>query len=267
MVRKRIRYGQNFIKAPDLAASIVARADLSSDEVVIEVGPGEGIFTVELAKRVGRVVAYEIDTDLATRLRKLTTRLPNVEVVTGDFLECPMPDGPFSTFSNLPFNITADAVRRFKSAPDLRCAYLGVQREAAQKHCGDPVETESSILAKPWFEFCWFHHFDREDFEPVPAVDVDIFRMARRDHPLLPPEDREAYTRFVRYGFRSTKADLKAGFSKVFSYTQWKRLARDLHFPVNALPTQLNVDQWTSLYRYFTAGVTDDKKRITGLHP
>lgn len=267
MVRKRIRYGQNFIKGAELAASIVERTDLSSDEVVVEVGPGEGIFTVELAKRVGRVVAYEVDTDLAARLRKLTAKLTNVEVVTGDFLKCHLPKGPFSTFSNLPFNITSDAVRRFKNAPGLRCAYLFVQREAAQKHSGVPVETEASILAKPWFEFSTFHSFDRADFEPVPAVDVDIFRMARRDKPVLPPEDREAYIRFVHYGFRSTKANLKSGFSKLFSYPQWKRLARDLRFPIKAVPTQLTVEQWIGLYRYFTAGVSDDKKLATGLHP
>lgn len=267
MVRKRIRYSQNFIKDPELAASIVARTDLAADEVVVEVGPGEGIFTVPLAKRVGRVVAYEIDSDLATRLRRLTAKLSNVQVVTGDFLKARLPDGPFATFSNLPFNITSDAIRRFKSAPGLRCAYFFVQREAAQKHCGDPSETESSILSKPWFVFCLFHRFDREDFDPVPAVDVDIFRMARRDHPLLPPEDREAYTRFVRHGFRSTKPNLKAGFSEVFSYTQWKRLARDLHFPIKAVPSQLTVEQWVGLYRYFKAAVSDETKLITRFQP
>ncbi|PJF21044.1 MAG: 16S rRNA (adenine(1518)-N(6)/adenine(1519)-N(6))-dimethyltransferase RsmA, partial [Phototrophicales bacterium] len=99
-----IRYTQNFLHNPQLVKHIVDLAQLA--DIVLEIGPGEGIITRELVKRVKHVVAVELDAKLAQQLRDI----PGVQVVQGDILQYDLTNlsAGYSVFSNVPFNITSD---------------------------------------------------------------------------------------------------------------------------------------------------------------
>ena len=138
-----------------------------------------------LARRAGHVIAVEIDARLAERLR--STARPNVEVVTGDFLDLPAPSGPHKIFANLPFARTAEMVVRLTGTPALTDAYLIVQREAAERFAGYPYNSETvrSLSLKPWRHAEILRRLRRTDFEPVPRVDAVLLWLMRRDRPLL----------------------------------------------------------------------------------
>jgi len=112
MVRKRIQLAQNFFRDRSLVASIVAASTITKEDVVYEIGPGEGIITGELAERAGKVVAIEKDVALAARLRNRFRDKENVKIHDGDFLRYKINEKKYKIFSNIPFNITAEVVKR-----------------------------------------------------------------------------------------------------------------------------------------------------------
>ncbi|HEX8847784.1 MAG TPA: 23S ribosomal RNA methyltransferase Erm [Pyrinomonadaceae bacterium] len=264
MVRKRIELAQNFFKDPQLVASLVQHSSLSEEDVVVEIGPGEGIITKELAKIVLKVIAVERDFALASSLKKQMKEKPNVEVHMADFLQFEIKEASYKIFSNIPFNRTADIVKKILNSKQVREAYLIVQKEAAEKYTGRPRETEVSVLTKPWVASEIIRHFERTDFEPVPSVDVVLLHTRRLDDPLIPEPQAELYRQFVRYGFHATKDNLALSFKKLFTYAQWKRLAKDLKFPLKVTPTALKFEQWVGLFKYFLIGVSEEKKVALG---
>jgi 16S rRNA A1518/A1519 N6-dimethyltransferase RsmA/KsgA/DIM1 with predicted DNA glycosylase/AP lyase activity len=90
-----------------------------------------------------------------------------------------------------------------------------------------------------------------------------LVSIKRRASPLIDTQDVALYREFVRYGFERWKPNLRLTFKNVFTYQQWKRLAHDLDFPLNARPTELGVEQWVGLYDYLT---DETKTRATSVH-
>ena len=263
MIRKRIQLAQNFFRDRGLVASVVAASTITKEDLVYEVGPGEGIITGELVERAGRVVAIEKDAALAVHLRSKFRDKGNVKIHDGDFLRYKIKEKKYKIFSNIPFNITAEVVKQilFGENPPSE-AYLVLQKEAAGKFSGTPTETEVSVLAKPWFEFRVLREFRRTDFEPVPSVDVVLLLIARREQPLVSPANAQSYRKFVQFGFEAWKKDLKTAYKRVFTYEQWKRLSKNFSFPLKATPAELKFEQWLGLFNYFLTAVVDSKKVV-----
>lgn len=263
MVRKRIRLAQNFFRNSKLVASIVENSSINKNDVVYEIGPGNGIITDELAKRADKIIAVEKDTILTVQLRNKFHNKTNVKIQEADFLKYGIKDKNYKIFSNIPFNITAEIVKKilFGENPPGE-AYLVIQKEAAEKFSGIPNETEVSVLAKPWFKFELLHKFHKIDFEPAPSVDVVFLRITKLEKPLVSSENAWKYRKFVQFGFGTWKKDLKTAYDKIFTYEQWKRLSKNLSFPIKAVPTELTFKQWLGLFEYFLVGVVDSKKTI-----
>lgn len=260
MVRKRIRLAQNFFRDRKLVAAVVRASMFGQEDVVYEVGPGEGIITRELARYAGRVVAIEKDPVLAARLSRRFCHVRNVSIIAGDFTRYRITARGYRVFANLPFNITARVVKRilFGLNPPVQ-AHLVVQKEAAEKFSGQPAGTEVSVLAKPWFRLRTVREFRRADFEPAPGKDVVLLHIARRAQPLVSQEHTGAYRRFVRLGFRAWKKDLRTAYKHVFTFKQWKRLSSSLSFPVRAKPSELSFEQWLGLFDFLRTRVSGSK--------
>ncbi len=261
MPRKRIQLAQNFLINEQLVRNLVEQSDLTKDDIVYEIGPGEGIITQHLASKVQQVIVIEYDIQLASKLQARFTNSSNVKVHQSDFLKFPIRHKSYKVFSNIPFNQTADIVHKLieqEYPPEV--AYLILQEEAAMKFAGRPNETEFSVLWKPLFEFHILTRIDPQNFDPVPAVQPVLFRLRHREEPLVDPSDMVLYRRFVRHGFESGKKNLKIAYKKIFTYTQWKRLAKDLRFPIGARPMELDLQQWLGLFAFLREHVTIERK-------
>lgn len=255
-------WSQHFFRDPAHAAAVIAHLPLTPDDLVYEIGPGTGLLTQALVRRVRQVVALEIDPALCASLRAHFHAWPNIRIVHADFLHYPLPLRDYTIVSNLPFSATAAIVTRLLGAPHPpRAAYLIMQTEAAERFAGVPRETQYAVLAKPWFTFAVMQAFKRTDFVPVPRVDAALLAIRRREQPLVAREDAARYRAFVRYGFGRWRKDVKTNFRNVFSNLQFKTLARTLQFPLDATPTQLTFDQWLGLFRYFQTGVPHYKQQ------
>jgi 23S rRNA (adenine-N6)-dimethyltransferase len=269
----RICLAQNFLKSPQLVQRLVGMSTIGPSDTVYEIGPGNGIITTALASVARQVIAIEKDRELVRRLRERFRLLEHVQIVEQDFLAYSFRTRPcsllvgeqtcpseYKIFANIPYNITSQILRKILyERSNLSEADLILQKEAAQKFSGFPRETLASILTKPFFEFQILSQLRRTDFWPVPNVDSVLLSIKRRTRPLIEMQDVGTYRDFIQYGFGRWKPTLKLAFKNVFTYKQWKRLARDLDFPLNATPRELSFKQWLGLYRSFMAS---DKLRI-----
>lgn len=254
-LRKSLRFSQNFFKDADLVAAIVRHADFSPQDTVYEIGPGQGIITLELAKIAKKVVAIEIDKELFLCLKQKFTNYPNIQLINTDFLTYLIPDDEFKVFSNIPFNLTTEIVRKLLANPGLIEAFLIVQKEAGQKFAGTPKETQFSVLHKPWFEFQAIRQFNQSDFEPRPSVDTVLLKISRRPEALVVETAKGAFIKFVKLGFNRWRANLGKNFKEVFTYKQWRRLAHDLKFQLKAQPTDLTFNQWLGIFNFYLKSV------------
>jgi len=267
--QRKIRLAQNFLRSPALVRQLIGMSTIGPSDIVYEIGPGNGIITAELATVARRVITIEKDPELVRRLRERFRSRDNVEIVEGDFLVYsfrtrPVNGSPCLTvgrqtrnsqskiFANIPYNITARILRKIvDERSNLGDVYLILQKEAAKKYSGSPRESLFSILAKPFFELQTLSRLRRTDFWPVPNVDSVLLSIRRRTRPLIETQDVAPFRDFVQYGFGRWKPNLKLAFKNVFTYKQWKRLARDLDIPLNATPTELSFEQWLGLYHGF----------------
>lgn len=266
---RRISLAQNFLRSPKLVRRLVSMSTIGPSDTVYEIGPGNGIITAALAGVAGRVIAIEKDPDLVRRLRVRFRLLDNVEIKEGDFLKYLFRTRPstgalpptielqtrpseYKIFANIPYNSTAQILRKIVyERSKLSEAYLILQKEAAKKFSGSARETLFSIRVKPFFEFQILSQLRCTDFWPVPHVDSVFLSIRRRPRPLIAAQDVAPYREFVQYGFGRWKPNLRLALKNVFTYKQWKRLARELDFPLNATPTELSFEQWLGLYRGF----------------
>jgi 23S rRNA (adenine-N6)-dimethyltransferase len=245
---RRKQFAQNFLTSERLVSKLVDIANLTTDDTVIDIGAGRGIITAEVARRAQRVIAIEKDPRLVRGLRERFRKSENVEIVADDFLTYRIPVREYKVFANIPYNLTAAIVRKLIEAPRRAPseAYLIIQKEPARRFAGLPCETMFSVLAKPYFDLAIVHHLRRTDFHPVPDVDSVMLRISRQDQPLV--DDAPRFGGFVEYGFTRYKSNLRLAYKNVFTYKQWKRLAHDLRFAINATPSELTFEQWLGLY-------------------
>ena len=258
---KQTTLAQNFLRNPRLVQRLVRMSNISPADTVYEIGPGNGIVTAALAGAAGHVIAIEKDPDLVRRLRERFRPVENVEIVEHDFLNYSFgtrlradasSGAQCKIFANIPFNCTAQIVRKvLHDRSSLREAFLIMQKEPAKKFCGFPRETLFSLLHKPFFDLQILLSLQRTDFSPIPNVDSVLLSIKRRATPLIEARDVALYRQFVQYGFERWKPNLRLAFKNVFTYRQWKRLARELGFSLHATPTDLSVEQWLGLYREF----------------
>ena len=179
-------YGQHFLRDPNILGVIGRLAELGPDDVVLEIGPGEGVLTRYLAERVARVHAVEIDRALEPALGDLPD---NVDVVFGDALDVELPHDAAKLVANLPYNVaTPVIVESLDGLPNVRLWCVMVQREVAERFFAEPRTKDYgavSVLVQLAAERTGFHAVSRTVFRPPPNVDSALVAFRRKE---LPPE-------------------------------------------------------------------------------
>jgi 23S rRNA (adenine-N6)-dimethyltransferase len=250
--RRSIRYSQNFLRNPALARELVAASSLTSDDLVIEIGPGKGVLTRALAERCRQVIAVELDATLAARLGRSLDHLGNVVIFEGDFLDVPLPLTRYSVFANIPFNNTAAIVSKLlDGANPPNEASLVMQREAAERFTGSGRSTLAAVLVKPWFDTIVVHHFRRDDFVPPPRVEVVLLRFNKRGPPLVLPAQRRLFRDFATYGFTAWQPSVRDAYRGVLTERDIRRIRDSLGVDLSRKPSALPVEHWLALFDDF----------------
>lgn len=253
---------QNFLKSPVFIKSLINKTSIGPRDLVVEIGPGKGIITHQLAIRTKRVVAVEIDAQLANHLQKKFAAIHNVEITKANFLQWDLPKKPYKVFANIPFNTTTDIITKLCHAQNPpQAAYLIIQKQAAERFIGKPLakNTQISILLKPWFKMAIAAQIDKTQFTPIPQVDAVLAVFEKRPQPLINPQLTQSFRDFVVYGYNQWKPSAASAFKEIFSPKQQSLLEKQINLR-QAKPRDLSINQWLTLFDTFDKYVPDEKK-------
>lgn len=284
-------WGQNFLMDKEVLADIVKTADLKKSDVVLEIGPGFGVLTKELAKKTSKVIAVEKDERLIKMLKRGLKGFKNVEIIHGDILKiniknviasegakrpsaaisddnynnttgllCPISGRArndrmyYKIVANLPYYITSPVIRKFleeKNPPKLMV--LMVQKEVAERICAKPPKMSLLSVA------CQFYAtpeivriVKKECFWPKPKVDSAIIKL-KINNLQLATEFREQFFKIVKAGFSSPRKQLKNNLKRKLKLDE--KTVEDWLLKNNIQPIQrsetLLVEDWINLTNSF----------------
>ncbi|MEU7633073.1 23S ribosomal RNA methyltransferase Erm [Nocardia sp. NPDC049220] len=247
---KRKRLSQNFLVDAGAAHLIVRTAGVTADDLVLEIGPGNGMLTRRLLDAAGRIRAYEKDPRYATLLRRRYANDQRIQLFHRDFRDVRAPRAPFAVVANVPFAITTDIVRWCLAARHLTSATLLTQAEFARKHSGDyGWWTELTVSHWPTVSVELGARIGKDSFHPVPRVDAAILRVCARPDPLLPHELIGDYRRVVELGFSGVGGSLAASLRRQFPTHAVRRACAVAEIPLDRPVGLVSPDHWTTLYR------------------
>jgi len=243
--------GQHFLRSKQLAADLVADAELAPGDLVLEIGGGTGILTRALAQTGARVLVLERDPALAAQLRERFGRFAAVEVAEADAAEYDWPGERFTVVANLPFARSGAILARLLRDPciPLREAQVIAQWQFATKHAAVFPATLRATYWRAWYEVSIARRLDRSAFSPPPSVDGAVLRLERRVRPRLPLESHEAYWHFLQAAF-AAQAPIRRSLQPSLSGLQIKKLAPALGFALHARARELDADQWARLFSF-----------------
>ena len=211
--------GQNFLTAAWVPARIADEAGLDESTGVVEIGPGIGCLTAELAKRAGKVAAIELDKALLPVLRETLRDYGNVTVIRGDaakmdlrtLAEEKLPGLRPVVCANLPYNVTTPLLTALIEAGCFETITVMIQREVARRICAGPGSADYGAfgLFVQWHcETELLFDVPPSCFVPQPKVTSSVIRLTRREAPPLPVKDEKLLFRVIRAAFNQRRKTL-----------------------------------------------------------
>ncbi len=274
--------GQNFLISAEALEQIVAAAALTTDDVVLEVGPGLGVLTWELVHRAHSVIAVELDKRLAARLhdefRAHGQTLAPLHIIQGDVLNLtpatilqqagvvdePEPASltanriPYKVVANLPYAITSPVLRHFlEQAPKPQHMVVLVQWEVGQRIVAKPGKLSMlghaiQMYAEPEIK----GHIAADSFFPVPSVDTAILALHVRPAPAVDCDNINALFRVIKAGFLQPRKKLSnalpVGFAALGIPIEREAVKTALdaaHISPDRRAETLTLDEWASVYQ------------------
>lgn len=251
------RLGQNFLRDKDVLEKIIRSSALKKTDLVIEVGPGEGVLTELIAEKTKKIIAVELDERLAESLKKRLEKFSNVEVVPGDILKINLPelisDRPYKVVANIPYYITSPIIRLFLEQDNQPTEMiLMIQKEVAGRIIAQPGQMSILAVAIQYYADAEvLFEVPREAFSPVPEVDSAVIRLVPRKK--FEKENDKLFFRIVRSGFSAKRKTLMNNLSSSLQLdketVEEKLKAADI--APSARAQELSLEDWKRLSGLF----------------
>ena len=270
-LRARKRLGQHFLIDEEVLKFILSAAELAPADVVMEVGPGLGVLTKELAKKAGWVVTVELDNKLAAMLKQTLASFNNVAVINRDVLEIspeallleqkgmfsPVIDpSRYKVVANLPYYITSPVLRHFLEASlKPQIMVVMVQKEVAEAIVAEPGGMSVlSISVQFYSQPEIVGYVPARCFYPAPEVDSAILRVTLYAEPAVDVADEKSFFGLVRAGFATPRKQICNSLTQGLRLPKAEVLA--LLGKVEIAPQRraetLTLDEWAQLWQVFT---------------
>ena len=252
--------GQNFLIDPEVPRRIAEASGADAGCGVLEIGPGIGPLTAELAQRAGKVVAVELDRALLPVLAETMAPYPNVEVVPGDVLKLDLTAIAAEKFqgltpivcANLPYNVTSPILEKLVESPCFTAFTVMIQREVALRICAAPGSSDYGAFSV----FCQYHtqpellfEVGPECFLPAPKVTSSVLRMVPKA-PLAEVDDEAHFFRVVRAAFAQRRKTLANSLSAALPGIPKESIQQaiaDMGLPAAVRGEQLTLEDFAAL--------------------
>ena len=271
-LKARKGLGQHFLIDRDVLGLITSAAELTPADVIMEIGPGLGVLTTELARQAGWVVAIELDSKLAAILEQTLAPFDNVTIVNEDILQVepaallreqktgfpPAINNPFNykVVANLPYYITAHVLRHFLEASvKPQIMVVMVQKEVAEAIVAEPGQMSLlSISVQFYGKPQIISNVPAQCFYPAPEVDSAILRIDIYPQPVVAVTNKGSFFELVRAGFTASRKQIGNSLAQGLGLSKPEvasLLGRASIVPQRRAET-LTLDEWAQLWQVFT---------------
>ena len=212
-------FGQNFLNDNNIVRNIVEKTNIKKNSLVIEVGPGSGALTKELAKVAKQVISYEIDSRLEEILDENLREYSNISVIYDDFLNRDIKNDiknikyDYVYFvANIPYYITTPILEKLiESKVDFESITMMVQKEVADRFSAK-VKTKSyssiTVFLNYYFEIEKLMYVSRNAFTPKPNVDSEVIAL-RKKKEIKKADNEELFFKLVRDSFKYKRKNIR----------------------------------------------------------
>lgn len=250
--RPKKSLSQNFLIDGNIVRKILNTADVTSSDVVLEIGAGLGVLTEALLETKAKVIAIEKDSLFAKRLKDIYKSLPNFQIIEGDFLEMPLQeivkDKKMKVVANLPYHISTPCIAKLLENSSLFSSItLTLQKEYALRLVAKPNSSDYSAFtifvafyATPTLEFT----ISRTCFSPAPKVDSALVHLVPHTVPI---SDEKTFFKMVRSAFQQRRKMLSSSLGRIYGkQIVQEALSKMSH--INARPQELTLDDFLKLF-------------------
>ncbi len=253
--------GQNFLINPEIIEKIIKAADLKESDTVLEVGPGLGILTEGLVKKVKRVISIELDKKLFNFLQVKFAGSKNLELINGDILKLPpilypLPPTVYKIVANLPYNITSHFLKKFLTIENrpTEMTFL-VQKEVAQRICASAGQMSLLALSVQFYgQPKIIDLVKRDNFWPVPEVDSAILTITKIKNQLevdnyLAGINEKVFWRIIRVSFAAKRKQLHNNLAVGLNLPdgEIKKMLKKANFDPKIRAQNLSLADWLQL--------------------
>ena len=261
-LRARKSLGQHFLIDEAILKTIIEAAELSPEDTVVEVGPGLGVLTTELARRAGSIVTVELDNELASLLKRRLASHDNLEVINADILEVSLPQllegkSNYKIVANLPYYITSPVLRYFvEASPKPSLMVVMVQKEVGEAIVAGPgkmslLAVSLQVYSKPRI----VAYVPSQSFYPQPKVDSAILRFDLFSEPAVKVADINGFFDVVRCGFSSPRKQLHNSLAHGLRAkpSEVALLLKKANIEPQRRAETLGLEEWARLYEVLSA--------------
>ncbi len=215
--------GQNFLIDDEVVSKIVERANITNEDLVIEIGPGLGTLTNELLKKAKKVIVVELDERMIKILKDRFSLYDNIEIINQDILKVNLNDiiskekkeigiKNAKVVANLPYYITTPIIMKLlEGKSDIETITVMIQKEVADRLCETPGGKLSGAIT-----YSIYYYAEAEkvlkvpntSFIPAPEVDSEVIKLRIRKEPPIKVKDEEKLFKIIKYAFMQRRKTL-----------------------------------------------------------
>lgn len=238
MILPKKSLGQHFLKDRRIVAKIVDAAGINTGDQVLEIGPGKGILTLELARRAGKVYTVELDHRLVQYLKNELLDFKNITLIEGDILKVPLDFLPsrVKVVANIPYQISSPLLDRLFQVKDrIESMTLMVQKEVADRILASPGTKDYgplSVAAQFHAKALKVMDVGKHAFFPPPKVVSSVIRLTFFEQEPVPASDKAFFFKVVKAGFAHRRKSARNSMrDEGFSVEEIDRVFMELELP------------------------------------
>lgn len=246
--------GQNFLMHPQTAKRIALASGITSDSVVLEIGPGTGMLTKELLLLAKKVIAVEADHSLIPELQeRFATEIAEGRLILINqdirIYDATSIEGPYAIVANIPYYITGEIIRQFLTSKHKPSSMtLLVQKEVAVRVARDPKESLLSLSVKAFGTPKYCFTVPRGAFRPAPNVDSAVLSISGiRQDAFASKEDEDFYFSVLRAGFSQKRKRLAKNLEQVCARNRIEEAFLELGLSLNIRAETVVEGVWREL--------------------
>ena len=214
------KFGQNFLTSEEILDEVISKANISKDDIILEIGPGIGTLTAKLLETGAEVISVEVDLELVKPLKDRFFMYDNFTIISSDILKVDiynemvkilekkgkkLDDRKIKVVANIPYYITTPIIFKLLENRNIVSEiYIMVQKEVAERICAKIGTKESSsitYMVSYYTEYLWDRYVDKTKFMPSPKVDSKVIALRFRESPYPEVKDEELYFEIIRTAF------------------------------------------------------------------